>query len=115
MTEILISAFLLIGASATLIGAIGVGRFRDVYTRLHATDMGATYGVIGIVVAGTIFFNAETGFTLKPLLVIPFLFATAPIGAFLLSRAAHRTGPNMAPETIRDDLAEEAGTRTEHE
>lgn len=118
MVEILISVLLLTGATATLLGAIGVVKFRDVYTRMHSTDQGATLGLVGVITAGTIFFSVETGLTLKLLLVIPFLFATAPVGAFLLARAALRTGPNMTSDTMRDDLEtdlEKAGTWPEHE
>lgn len=118
MVEILISVLLLTGAVATLIGAIGLTRFRDVYTRMHATDKGATLGVLGIIGAGAIFFSVETGFSLKLLLVIPFLFATAPVGSFMLARASLRTGPHMTPDTMRDDLQEDLhmeGERTVHE
>lgn len=118
MVEILISVLLLLGTTAILLGAIGVIKFRDVYTRMHATDQGATLGVVGVITAGTIFFSVETGFTLKLLLVILFLFTTAPVGTFLLARAALRTGPNKTPDTMRDDLdtdLEKEGTWPEHE
>lgn len=118
MAEILISVLLLAGAAATLLGALGIVKFRDVYTRMHSTDQVVTLGVLGVMTAGTIFFSVETGFSLKLLLAILFLFTTAPVGAFLLARAALRTGPHMTPDTIRNDLQtdlEKLGTWREHE
>ncbi|MFZ5815581.1 MAG: monovalent cation/H(+) antiporter subunit G [Bacillota bacterium] len=110
MSEILISIFLLFGTFMALLGATGLLRFPDVYNRMHASGMSTTLGTTAIVIGGTIYFSVHDGLTLKLLLVIPFLFWTASAGTYMTARAAHRTGPNLAPETIRDDLQEKAGT-----
>lgn len=109
MSEILISLLLLSGTGLALVGAIGLVRFPDVYNRVHSTGKSATLGLVGILLAGTLYFSLRDGFTLKLLLVVPFLFWTASAGGYAIGRAAHRTGPALAPETIRDDLGARAG------
>lgn len=110
MSEILISVFLLFGTFMALLGVTGLVRFPDVYNRMHASGMSTTLGTVAVVIAGTIYFSLEFGLTLKLLLVIPFLFWTASAGTYMIARAAHRTGPNLAGQTIRDDLKDKAGT-----
>ena len=114
LSEILISIFVAIGTFFLLAGTIGLARFPDVYNRIHAAGKGTTLGLTGILIGATIFFSIHFGLTLKLLLVIPFLFWTAPAGMFMMGRAAHRTGPQMAKETIRDDISGQAGTLKQH-
>jgi len=115
INETIISVFLLLSAVLSILGAIGLVRFPDAYNRIHAAGKSTTLGTTFAIIAGTIYFSLTAGLTLKLLLVIPFLFWTASAGAFMIGRAAHRTGPNLAPSTVRDDLAHEAGTVTEQE
>lgn len=110
ISDILVGAFLLIGSFTVLLGSIGLNRFPDAYSRLHATGKGATVGLMGVLIAGAIFFSVREGLNLKLALVIPFLFLTGPAGVFMIGKAAHRIGPNLSPQTIRDDWEAEAGT-----
>ncbi|MFZ5824850.1 MAG: monovalent cation/H(+) antiporter subunit G [Bacillota bacterium] len=110
MSEILISIFLLFGTFMALLGAAGLIRLPDVYNRMHASGMSTTLGTTAVVIGGTIYFSLHFGLTLKLLLVIPFLFWTASAGTYMIAQAAHRTGPNLATETVRDDLKDRAGT-----
>lgn len=110
ISDLLVGALLLIGSFTVLLGSIGLNRFPDAYSRLHATGKGATVGLMAILLAGTIFFSLREGLNLKLALVIPFLFLTGPAGVFMLGKAAHRIGPNLSKQTIRDDWSAEAGT-----
>lgn len=111
--DVLVSLFLLIGAAFALTGAIGLIRFPDVYNRIHAAGKSTTLGLTAILIGATIWFSNHFGLTLRLLLVIPFIFWTASAGAHMISRAAHRVGPALAPETLRDDLAKQGGTARE--
>jgi multicomponent Na+:H+ antiporter subunit G len=111
--ELVISFLLLAGSITVLVGAIGVIRFPDVYNRMHATSKNTTLGAISILLGATIWFSFEFGLTLKLLLALPFLFWTASAGAFMIGRAAHRTGTPMARTTVRDDLATKKGIHRE--
>ncbi|HLV43601.1 MAG TPA: monovalent cation/H(+) antiporter subunit G, partial [Aggregatilineales bacterium] len=52
-----VSALVLIGSVFTLIGAIGLLRFRTFYERVHAPTIGSSFGVAGISLAGIVCFS----------------------------------------------------------
>ena len=54
--EILVSVLLLLGGGFALMGAIGLARFPDFYTRLHGPTKATTLGVGSIVLASILFF-----------------------------------------------------------
>lgn len=85
--ELAVSAALLIGAFFTLVGSIGLVRFPDFYTRLHAPTKATTLGLGAILLASLLHFGAEGSSFHEPLIVV-FLFMTAPVSAYLLARAA---------------------------
>src|SRR5690606_5218636 len=79
------------GGLLALIGALGVVRFPDVYTRLHAASItdtgGASLVLLGLcLVAG---FSIETA---KLLLVWMFIMLTSPVAAHALANAAFSSG-----------------------
>jgi multicomponent K+:H+ antiporter subunit G len=87
--EVLVSLFLLIGASFALIGSIGLARLPDFYMRLHGPTKATTLGVGGMVVASIIFFSTRgEGLSLHEILIALFLFITAPISAHIVAKAA---------------------------
>ena len=55
--EYAVSALLLVGGAFTLIGAIGLARLPDFYTRLHGPTKATTVGVGAIVVSSVIYFS----------------------------------------------------------
>lgn len=87
--ELLISAFLILGSFFALVGAIGLYRLPDFFTRLHGPTKATTLGVGAIVVASMIFFSyGDDGISLHELLIVLFLFLTAPVSAHVLAKAA---------------------------
>ncbi|UCJ16512.1 Na+/H+ antiporter subunit G [Pseudomonas sp. MM211] len=87
--EALVAFFLLVGCSFALIGAIGLYRLPDFFTRLHGPTKATTLGVGSMVVASMIFFgNHEEGLSFHELLIVMFLFITAPVSAHMLAKAA---------------------------
>lgn len=89
---ITVSFFLLLGASLTLIGAIGFVRLSTFYQRIHAPTLGTSWGIGGVMLASIIFFTVSTrGLVLHELLVGAFVTMTTPVTFMLLARAAlHR-------------------------
>lgn len=88
-SEILVSALLIIGSLFTLVGAIGLFRLPDFYTRLHGPTKATTLGVGSIVIASLIFFSVQQeGISLHEVLITIFLFITAPVSAHMLAKAA---------------------------
>jgi len=87
--ELLVSTFLILGSAFALIGAIGLYRLPDFFTRLHGPTKATTLGVGGIVVASMIFFsNQGNGLSAHEVLITLFLFLTAPVSAHVLAKAA---------------------------
>ncbi|MCG6540284.1 Na+/H+ antiporter subunit G [Pseudomonas sp. KSR10] len=87
--ELLVSAFLIVGSVFALVGAIGLYRLPDFFTRLHGPTKASTMGVGGIVIASMIFFSSQgDGLSLHEMLIILFLFLTAPVSAHVLAKAA---------------------------
>lgn len=89
---IAVSFFLLLGASLTLIGAIGFVRLKTFYQRIHAPTLGTSWGIGGVMLASMIFFSVSTrGLVLHEILVGAFVTVTTPVTFMLLARAAlHR-------------------------
>lgn len=85
--EGLVSLFLLIGAAFALIGAIGLASLPDFFTRLHGPTKATTLGVGGMLVASMIHFTSQGKLSVHEILIIAFLFITAPISAHLMMKA----------------------------
>lgn len=87
--EILVSALLLLGGGFALVGAIGLARLPDFYTRLHGPTKATTLGVGSIVLASILYFYGRgDGLAISEVLLLVFLFITAPVSANMLSKAA---------------------------
>jgi multicomponent Na+:H+ antiporter subunit G len=79
------------GALLAVIGAIGVLRFPDVYTRIHAASITDTGGA-GLVILGLGLLAGLTPVTLKLLLIFVFILLTTPAAANALANAAFSSG-----------------------
>lgn len=89
MLELLTALFLLIGGVFVLIGSIGLARLPDLFMRLHGPTKATTLGIGGLLIASMLHFSAQgTGLSLHEILITLFVFATAPISAYLIARTA---------------------------
>jgi multicomponent K+:H+ antiporter subunit G len=89
VAAILTSVLVILGAGITLIGSLGLLRFRGFYQRVHAPTLGTTLGVICLALASMIYFSAlGTRPVLHELLIIVFVLTTTPITLMILVRAA---------------------------
>lgn len=85
-------AFLcLVGGALCLIGAVGVMRFPDFYTRLHAASVTDTGGVI-LVLAGMACMVPNWLVLAKLFFIFFFLFLTSPAASHAVANAAHVAG-----------------------
>lgn len=87
--EVVVASLVVIGGLFTLIGSFGLARLPDFYTRLHGPTKATTLGAGALIAASILYFSVFEG-TPNPqeLLIIAFLFLTAPVSAHLLARAA---------------------------
>jgi multicomponent Na+:H+ antiporter subunit G len=93
----------LAGAIFVLIGAIGVIRMPDVFTRMHATSVGDTLGG-GLILVGLMILAGASLVTVKLLFLLLFLALTNPVAAHALARAARHAGikPVLADKEEED-------------
>lgn len=88
---IVISIFLVIGSSLTLLGNIGLVRFRSFYERLHAPTLGTSWGTAATILASMLMFSLlNSRPVLHELMVGVFMMITTPVTLILLGRAALR-------------------------
>lgn len=105
VTEWILSVLLVVGALFCLTASIGINRFRDVYTRLHAAGKSSTLGT-SLLLLGTFFFFLieQHMFIGKILLTLLFIFLTAPMAALMIARSAYRVGHPLHDPSSIDDL-----------
>lgn len=100
---------ILIGAVLCLVAAIGLLRFRDVPTRLHAATKPQVLGLILILFAVAI--TARSWSSVGMLVAILLIqFATAPLSAHMVGRQAYRNGTVDRRSLIVDELADSRET-----
>ncbi|WLD92161.1 monovalent cation/H(+) antiporter subunit G [Alkalihalobacillus sp. AL-G] len=105
MIEVVISILLLIGTFFVFSSSLGLLRFPDVYSRLHAATKSATLGVAGVLLAAFLFFLFDEDMVSgKLILGILFVLLTAPVSGHMISRAAYRTGVPLSDRSIKDEL-----------
>lgn len=80
-------AALLLGGFLIITGAIGMLRFPDLYTRMHAAGVTDTGGA-GLVLIGLMLQAGFTIVTVKLVLILWFLLFTGPVASHALAKAA---------------------------
>ncbi len=88
---------LVVGAYFAVVGAIGVLRLPDVFTRLHAAGMTDTMGA-GMILIGLMIQAGLTLVTVKLILVLLFLLFTSPLSTHATARAALHGGVEPVQE-----------------
>ncbi len=95
---------LLIGSIFTLVGAIGLLKFNDSMTRLHAPTKVGTIGVGAFLLASMIDSYTFGEGSLHELLIMGFLFVTAPISAHFMAKVnIHRRACDTPPPPSSDE------------
>ena len=96
---------ILIGSIISLISAIGIIRFPDIYSRAHAATKTTTLAVLITLVGTFVYFWSSEGYmSVRLMLGIVFVFITAPISGHLVLRAAYRAKVKMSDHTVEDEL-----------
>lgn len=102
--EIATALCLLIGSGFVVVGAIGLVRFNDSMTRLHAPTKVGTVG-IGMLLLASIIHSGTLGETsFHETLIMAFLFVTAPISAHFVAKVnIHLRACDTPPKPARDE------------
>jgi multicomponent Na+:H+ antiporter subunit G len=94
-----------LGAFLVLVAGIGVVRLPDLLTRMHASSKAGTLGAVLILAAVAVRFETFAS-TTKVVLIIVFLFLTAPVAAHMIGRAGYRTGMARRDLNVIDEYRE---------
>jgi multicomponent Na+:H+ antiporter subunit G len=112
ISEWIAGILLVLGAFFMLIASVGLVRLPDLYMRIHAATKAPSLGiflmVIGIIVY---FFNLWT--SIEGVIVIVFVFITAPIGSHMISSVAHDMGVDKDKTTIVDEMEQDMNPEME--
>jgi multicomponent Na+:H+ antiporter subunit G len=114
MIEWIASFLLLTGAAFMLVAAVGLVRFPDLLTRMHAAAKAGGLGV-GLVVGAVAAAIGDAQVITEAVLVAVFLLLTAPVAAHVIARAAHRSGVPLWSGTRLDELRARGGAPRERE
>ncbi len=103
--DLLAAICLLVGAFLSVAAGIGLLRFPDALSRLHAATKPQILGLIFVLAAIALEDRSwSTLLVLAPILVFQML--TAPISAHMVGRAGYRTGNFRSDLNVVDDLEE---------
>ena len=86
-----------------LIAAIGIVRMPDLFTRMHAATKGTSFGVVLMLIAVAIHFG-NVNVIFEVVLVILFIYLTAPIACHMIARSAYFLNISMWKGTVVDEL-----------
>jgi multicomponent Na+:H+ antiporter subunit G len=89
LSDIVTIILLVVGTAFALLASIAIVRMPDLFTRMHGATKSATLGVGCTILATAVRFN-DTETTTVAILVIGFLFLTAPVAAHMIGRTAHQ-------------------------
>lgn len=112
--ELIGALLILIGGIISVISALGIIRFPDVYTRAHAATKSTTLGVLLSLIGAFIYiWMTENFISVRLILGIVFVFITAPVSGHLIIRAAYRSKVKMTEDTVEDELDAVLNSNTE--
>ncbi len=103
MLDWIIVVLLAAGTSFALLAAIAILRMPDLFTRMHGSTKCATLGVGFIILAAAIKFE-NIGTATAAIMVVGFLFMTAPVAAHMIGRTAYRDKIALWPGTIVEEM-----------
>ena len=96
--------FLVAGSVFVLAGGIGLLRFPDFYSRIHAAGITDTMGA-WLILIGLMFSAGLTLVTVKLVVLLIFLVLTSPLSSHALAKAAFMRGlkPMLGRDLVRED------------
>ena len=115
LRDILAWALILAGSAAVVIGAVGLVRFPDFYTRLHAAGVTDTAGA-ELILFGLMLMAPSWIVVAKLGFISFFLFLTSPVSTHAIAHAAWVVGlkPMLGPDLKRPDDDMAVAFRVDH-
>ena len=108
--DLVVVALMASGTFFMVVTGIGLVRFPDVYTRMHAAGKAGTVGVALLILAPVVWFAPVEPFvSVRGVLAIVFQLLTTPGATYLLAHACYATGYETHRLTQLDELKEWMG------
>lgn len=103
--DVIVSVLVLLGCFMSLAAAIGLLRFPDVLSRMHAATKPQVLGLACLLLAVAVH---QARWSWLPLLALIFVLQalTAPVSAHMVGRAAYRSKHLDSGTLVTDDLEE---------
>lgn len=105
MLALAADVLVVLGVVVSTLGVIGMFRFPDVYTQLHAASKSVFLGLVAFLIAASA--DGDGAIVARAVLVASFILLTAPVGAHAIARGAYRRREPMASP----DAVDESGHR----
>ena len=96
------ATFLILGSAFMLLAGVGLIRLPDLFLRMSATAKAATLGAALTALGAAVHFG-DAAIAGKVLVIVFFLFLTAPVAAHKIGRAGYRRGAPLYEGTICDE------------
>lgn len=104
--DVIAAIFLIAGSALTFVAAVGVARFPDLLSRMHAAAKPQVLGLM-LMMAGLAIELNSGQITWKLTLVVAFQVITSPVSAHMVGRAGYRTRKVPTDELVTDELTED--------
>lgn len=101
--QYLAAVLVVLGAIFALLAALGILRFPDLYTRMHAASKAGVVGA-GLIMLAISVVAGDGSVILRALIGIGFLLLTTPVSAHLLAKVAYFSGYKPSDISVVDDL-----------
>lgn len=92
------------GAFFVFVAGLGALRFKDLFMRMHAATKAGSLG-LGLLLAAIALAHPSPVVVVKCVLIIAFVFLTAPIAAHMIGRAGYLHKSRLWEKTKPDELA----------
>jgi len=88
LLEAIVAILIVIGGTFLFIGSFGLAKLPDMMRRLHGPTKATTLGIGSLLLASIVYFALLHGVAgIHEILITLFLFLTAPVSAFMISKA----------------------------
>ena len=105
LADLVVVALMLAGTFFMVVTGIGLIRFPDVYTRMHAAGKTGTLGIALLILAPSVYFlTSDVSVSVRGVLAIVFQFLTTPGATYLLAHASYATSYPTHERTELDEL-----------
>ncbi len=103
MITILTSFLLIAGSFFIMLAALGILKFPDLYTRMHAASKAVSFGS-GLMLLATVLYFKSWFVAVEAILIILFIFLTTPVASHMISRVAYLLKIPLWEKSTIDEL-----------